>query len=44
MVECSNFGGMNVVFHTCKPNIYNLLVLNPVKISRLNKLETYPFR
>jgi hypothetical protein len=38
-----NFGGMKVVFHLCKPNIYNLPILNPNKIPRFNGLNPTPF-
>ncbi len=39
-----HFGNMNVGFHICKPSIYNRPILNPIKIPKLNRLETYPFR
>ncbi len=39
-----NFGGMKVVFHFCKPNIYNLQISDPVKIPWLSMLESYTFR
>ncbi len=39
-----NFGGMNVVFHFRKPNIHNLLILDPIKIPRFCGLESYTFR
>ncbi len=39
-----NFGDMKVVFHFCKPSIHNLPILNPIKIPRLNGLESHIFR
>jgi len=38
-----NFGNMKVVFHFRKPNIYNLPILDFVKIPRFNRLESYTF-
>ncbi len=38
-----NFGGMKVVLHFRKLSIYNLSILNPVKIPRFNGLESYTF-
>jgi hypothetical protein len=38
-----NFGGMNVVFHICKPRIHNLSISDPVKVSKLSGLEAYIF-
>jgi hypothetical protein len=39
-----NFGSMKVVLHFRKLNIHNLPISNPVKIPRLNKLESYTFQ
>jgi hypothetical protein len=39
-----NFGGMKVVLHFYKPNIYNLSISDPIKIPKLNELESYTFR
>jgi hypothetical protein len=38
-----NFGGMKVVLHFCKPIIYNLSILDPIKIPWLSRLEPYTF-
>jgi hypothetical protein len=35
---------MKVIFHFHKPNIYNLSILNPIKIPKLNGLESYTFK
>ncbi len=39
-----NFGGMKVIFFFCKPNIYNLLISDHVKIPKHSRLESYTFR
>jgi hypothetical protein len=39
-----NFSNMKIILHFHKPNIYHLLILDPVKIPRLNSLKSYTFR
>jgi hypothetical protein len=39
-----NFNDMKVVLHFHKPNIYNLLISNPIEILRFSGLESYTFK
>ncbi len=36
--------GIKVVFHFRKLNIYNLLILDPIKIPKFSKLESHTFQ